>query len=863
MQVAARWLGRRSQGIVLAGLLSGLLAPWPQAAHAQGTAARVLITAAIDEHALVRLGGNTRPEAIPANDRGPVPDSLPLAHMQLLLKRPADREQALKSYLARLHDRTSPVFHRWLSARELGETYGVSPEDLATVVDWLRRSGFTVNGVYPSTLLIDFSGTAGAVHNAFHTEIHALSVRGVRHFANIRDPQIPAALAPLVAGIVSLHDFRPHPTLHRPRAGYTTTIEGVTVHLVAPADLATIYNLNPLFAGGVTGKNQTVTVVEDSDVYSASDWSTFRSAFGLSGYSTGSFTEVHPSGANNCADPGATGDQAEAIVDAEWASAAAPGAAIELASCANTTTTSGVFLALLNLVNEASPPPIISISYAGCEAENGVSANEAISSAYQQAVAEGVSVFVAAGDWGAAVCNAGGSTATEGISVNGLASTAYNVAVGGTDFGDTYAGSTSTYWNSTNSSVYGSALSYIPEIPWNESCAGALLSSYAGYATPYGSSGFCNSTTALNDDFIDILAGSGGPSSCAIAATSGCAGTPKPSWQAGVPGIQNDGVRDLPDVSLFAAAGPWGHAYVFCQSTSSATCSTTPASWVQGGGTSFAAPILAGIQALVNQSTGARQGNPNTVYYTLAASQSASGLGCNSTSGNAVASGCVFYDVTLGDMDVDCTGSDNCYLPSGTYGVLSTSDTTYARAFAAGTGWDFATGLGSVNAANLVKYWTSSDLSLSAAGSVTGGGLLAYALTVGDRGPQSASVVVVSTVLPAGFALVSGSSGWSCAQSGQKVSCTLAATLAVNATAQLTLTIQPGAPELVDLAFTATPGNGDLDPADGTASVSLNWTGGDVPLPAWASLTLGVLLLAALAAWRGATCGSRTCHVLR
>jgi uncharacterized repeat protein (TIGR01451 family) len=835
---------RLAGAAALAGL--ALIAASCPPAMAQLPAARVLVTAPIDEGRLVRLAGNTRPEATPANDRGRVPDSMPLPHMLLQLKRPTEREQALGYYIEQLHDRRSPLYHRWLTAVQVGQRYGVAAQDLATITAWLGQRGFKVNAVYPSTVLIDFSGTAGAVRSAFHTEIHDLAVRGVRHIANMSDPQIPAALAPLVAGVVSLHDFRPRPTLIRTRPAYTLSS---ATHWVVPADLATIYNFNPLFSSGVTGKSQTIAVVEDSDVYSTSDWSAFRTVTGLSTYSTGSLTEVHPSGAYTCTDPGPTGDEDEATIDVEWASAAAPGAAIELVSCANIGSSSGVFFALYNLINGASPPPIISVSYGGCEADEGVSAEESLSSLYEQGVAEGISIFVAAGDWGAATCDAGNAEASHGIAVNGLASTAYNVAVGGTDFGEVYAGTTSTYWSSTNGATYGSAKSYIPEIPWNNSCASVLIATYEGTSTTYGSGGFCNSSTGAS--FLNIIAGGGGPSSCAVASGSGCAGTPKPSWQA-APGVPADGVRDLPDVSLFAATyfvdGIWGHAYVFCDSDI-ATCSssTNPGQWPTAGGTSFASPIWAGIQALVDQSTGARQGNPNTVYYTLFSSQSASAINCNSTSGNAASSGCVFYDVTLGDNDVPCTGSDDCYLPSGTYGVLSTSDSSYAKAYGAGTGFDFATGLGSGNVANLVKYWTSSDLALTASGTVESNGQLSYALTVDDRGPQSATSVVISTTVPAGFTLVSGSSGWSCSQSGQTVTCKLTGTLAVNGTASLTLLIQPNAAGTVSLVFTATSANADLDPADGTADVALNLTGGagdtDGPLPPWSYVAFALVLL--------------------
>jgi subtilase family serine protease len=219
----------------------------------------------------------------------------------------------------------------------------------------------------------------------------------------------------------------------------------------------------------------------------------------------------------------------------EVASAArSPGAAIVLASCANTRTTFGGLIALQNLINGSTPPPIISISYGECEALNGALANAAYNAVYQQAVLEGISVFVAAGDEGAASCDAGATQATHGIGVSGFASTPYNVAVGGTDFGDTYASTNSTHWNSTNTSFYGSAKSYIPEIPWNDSCASVLIANYLGSSTTYGSSGFCNSSAGQG--YLDVVAGSGGPSGCAsgVPSTRGvvsgtCKGYSKPS----------------------------------------------------------------------------------------------------------------------------------------------------------------------------------------------------------------------------------------------------------------------------------------------------------------------------------------------
>jgi subtilase family serine protease len=497
-------------------------------------------------------------------------------------------------------------------------------------------------------------------------------------------------------------------------------------------------------------------VIEDSNVYSTADWTAFRTEFGLSAYTLGSFTQVQPappSGPSNCSNPGVNSvSEGEATLDAEWASAAAPNAAIELASCADTNTTPGMLLALENLLDGASPPGIVSSSYGECEALNGATANDAWYTLYQQGVALGVSIFVAAGDELAAGCTYQ-SAGTYGIGVSGFASTPYNVAVGGTDFGDTYLNNSTAYWSGTNSSIYGSALSYVPEIPWNGSCASVLIATAAGFSTTYGSNGYCSS----GQGEMENVGGSGGPSGCAMGspAVSGvvggtCEGWPKPSWQS-VVGNPADGVRDLPDVALFASAGSWNSVYVFCFSDSingGAVCSgQSPSNWSLAGGTSFAAPIMAGIQALANQKLGANQGNPNVIYYALAQDEygPAGSSACNSTLGNGVASTCIFHDVTLGDNDAPCTGTIDCYLPGGTTGALSLSGSSYEIAYPATTGWDFATGIGSINVTNLVNSWSASAQVLT---------LSPPSLTFTPTAVGSTSVAQVVTVKSAGSSAV-------------------------------------------------------------------------------------------------------------
>jgi subtilase family serine protease len=762
----------------------GALVPAPSvyAQIASGLHGRSRIVQGINETDRVALTGNTHPEARTANDRGPVENAFAMEHMLLQLKRSSGQELALQQFLGELHNPGSPDFHHWLTAQEFGERFGVANSDISAVTSWLQSRGFKVNVVYPSGMLIDFSGTAAQVRKAFQTEIHYLAVKGQRHIGNMSDPRIPAALAPVVAGVVSLHDFRPH-TMHHLRKvnrQFTSTdILGDVTYAVVPADLAKIYNLNALFSAGISGQDQTIALIEDSDVFSSSDWNTFRQTFGLASYSSGSFTQIHPPAppplpGNNCAAPGAFApNEAEAVLDAEWASASAPSAAIEMASCKDTSTTFGGLIAIQNLINANTPPPsIISISYGQCETVNGAAANAAYNSAYQQAVAEGVSVFVAAGDSGAAGCDNSAAEATHGIAVNAFASTPNNVAVGGTDFSDTYSATNLNYWNSTNTPTFGSAISYLPEIPWNDSCAGQLLSNYLGYSPTYGSTSLCNDPL-FGSFFASTVAGGGGPSKCASGAPSttgvvsgSCAGWAKPSWQT-ILGNPSDGVRDTPDVSLFAADGLWSHFYVFCWSDTAsggAACGSDPSAWSGAGGTSFASPIMAGIQALINQKAGGPQGNPAPVYYQLAAAEygSSGNSSCNSDNGNGVGASCIFYDVTSGDMDVDCVGPD-CYLADGTVGVLSTSNTSFAPAYGTNVGWDFATGIGTVNAANLVNNWPSSapqpSFTLSASPAtlmVLQGSFASTTITINPANGFNSSVTLSASGVPSGVTATFG-----------------------------------------------------------------------------------------------------------
>jgi len=700
-----------------------------------GQDARVLITSPIDESNLVTLPGNTRPEARSPNaDRGPLPDSFPMTYMELQLKRPLYLQQQFDSFLTQQTTKGSPNYHHWITQEELGATYGLAQQDIDTITSWLQSKGFTIDQTLPSRMVIAFSGTAGQVRQAFHTEIHYLDVGGVQHYANVRDEQIPAALAPAVVGIVSLHDFRPHP-MAKAVPHYTIASDCTflptntgTCYTLVPADFQVIYNVNPVLRHNISGSGVVIAVVEDSDTYST-DVTTYRNTF-LSKYS-GTVTTVHPG--TGCTDPGTNADDGEADLDAEVAGIAAPNASILVAACP-TGTTFGGLIAIQNYSSYSTKPNIFSMSYGECEAVNGAAANAAFSSAYSSVQSSGAAVFVSTGDGGDSQCSQNFLAGYWGIGVSGFASTAYNVAVGGTDFEDTWnatQGSApnnvpiSTYWASGNTGTDGSAKSYIPEIPWNQSCASYLIATYEGYSATYGSGGFCNYSQITNSssayyDYQTASAGAGGPSGCFTGASSNnqslstsgygayvsgsCAGSPKPGFQSGVFGNPADGVRDIPDVSLFASSGAWGHFVPICwsdpsyTSSGSAVCTGAPSTWSGFGGTSIATPIMAGIQALVNQKWG-NQGNPVSTYYTIAKSEFGSSGNANcysinqySLSRHGLVSTCSFYDVTQGDNNVDCesagfTGASPCYTPSGSIGVNATSSVSAVYPTAGGSGY--------------------------------------------------------------------------------------------------------------------------------------------------------------------------------
>jgi len=610
--------------------------------------------AAIDEGVRVRLHGNIHPLATAANDRGETATSLPMQRMLLVLKRDPATESALQELIAAQQDRNSPSFHVWLTPGQFGERFGAAKADIEKLTAWLGSHGFSVNRIANGGTVIEFNGTAGQVKEAFHTPIHSYFVKGKTYFANAADPEIPAALAPAVAGVSTLNSFEKSSPIrvmgNATRIGtsslwqpdFTFNGGGAPAHYLAPGDFAKIYNTAALDQSGIDGTGQSLAIVARTNI-NLSDIQIFRLAFGL----PANDPQVILNGPN----PGNLfgSEETEADLDVEWSGAIAPMATIKLVVSATTNATDGVDLSAQYIVDN-NLSPVMSASFGQCEASLGQAENTFFNNLWEQAAAQGITVVVSSGDNGPAGCDSpeNGKPASQGPAVSGLASTPFNIAVGGTQFNEN--GADSTYWAPTNGPDQSSALGFIPEDVWNESCADVNQ---------------CGS--------INLFASSGGASTLYS----------KPSWQSG-PGVPNDKQRDLPDVSLAAAAGHDG--YLICQE---GICLTDGSGQLVNaeivGGTSAGAPSFAAIMALVVQKTGSRQGQANFVLYPMAAAQNAAN--CNGSVAGGVQAQCVFNDITQGNNNVP--------------GQTGTT---------AGAGYDLATGWGSVNAANLANSWPVNTL---------------------------------------------------------------------------------------------------------------------------------------------------------
>jgi len=719
-----------SRGTILGASLLALSLPWLSAVG-QTPLVPARVTQTVDPSNLVTLRGNVHPMARPEFDRGPASDSDIANRMTLLLQRSADQEIALRQLLEQQQDKSSANYHKWLTPNQFGTQFGPADTDIQAVTDWLTSQGFTGIKVSAGRTTIEFSGNIGQVRNAFQTEIHHYLVNGKMHVANVSDPQIPAALAPVVGGVVSLNDFRPKSQSHRlgtfrktkatgevkPLFTFTGCGTGGTLpcYAVGPGDFAKIYNV-PYVPATTDGTGVTIAIVQDSNI-NVADVTSFRSLFGLpANFSTSNIILNGP-------DPGiqgpdsTSGDETEADLDVQWAGAVAPGATVDLVVSEDSQSigTAGTDLSSIYIINN-NIAPIMSESFGSCEASLGTTGEQFYIELWQQASAQGITVILSAGDSGSAGCDpaaapANQDVATQGLAISGLASTAYNVALGGTDFQN--GAVPSPYWNTTNAATtQTSAKSYIPESTWNNSCANTATAGHVSLNTCTATTINSNNNPSSENFGIDLVSGGGGPSSFTTL-------NAKPAWQSGTTGNPADSVRDIPDVSLFSSNGFNGSFYIICEmdantGTGSSTSScdlNSPFNDFQGvGGTSAAAPAFAGIMALVNQKTGQRQGNANFVLYQLYKKNTA-GTICPSNATAVTATGCIFYDTVSGNNSVACQGgTTNCSNTStaaNQYGILVEPSSTSTPAYVTTAGYDLATGLGSLNVTNLLAAWST------------------------------------------------------------------------------------------------------------------------------------------------------------
>ena len=674
---------------------------WAQdAAPRTSTASRPLITNSLEESQLTTLRGNKHPLARPEFDLGTAQASLPMKRMLLVLRRSPDQEAALKKLLDDQQDRASPNYHKWLSPEQFGQQFGPTDSDIQTITAWLQSHGFEVGSTKGRTIL-EFSGSAGQVREAFHTSIHRYIVNGEQHWANASDPLIPTALTPAVSGVLTLHNFIKKPASHfggqavpaklvpgqKPQVTFPAQNGQPAIHALAPQDYAAIYNINPLYNSSILGSGVSIGVIGRSNLYNkAEDVHDFRAVIGPN---TGG---INFSVTLNGPDPGdlGGGEEAEATLDSTWPGVIAPLATVNLVVSATTNTTDGIDLSETYIV-ENDLTDVMTESFSACELYATDTQLAGATALAEQAAAQGITYIVSTGDNGAAGCDdPSAAPAGHPISVNYLASTAYNVAVGGTLFNEN--GTPNKYWTSTTP-FSETAISYIPENVWNESSLTNGLWSSSGGASAGNVGGGLGGITP---------------------------GVPKPYWQSGVAGIPADSVRDLPDVSLAAARHD---PYLLCLEASCVPNSQGQLFVYFISGTSASAPSFAGIMALVDQKTEGtagsftRQGLANYVLYRLAATQNAYPSQCNgSNSATPPASTCIFNDVTDGNNVVP--------------GELSSD-------YQAGVGYDLTTGLGSVNVTNLADQWstvtfnpTTTVLALNPTVNITHGSAVNATITV-------------------------------------------------------------------------------------------------------------------------------------
>jgi len=711
------------------------------------------IAGSIESRQMVTLPGSLHPKAQPQFDQGPVDPSYQLGYVTLIVAPSPSQQAALDQLLAQQQERSSANFHKWLTPEQYADRFGMSQSDVAKIAGWLESQGFTVLQVPRGRNSVIFSGTAAQIQAAFNTEIHRYEVNGEKHIANSSPLSLPAALSGVVTGVRGLHDFRLKPMYVRPVTGnadgphphYTTTVNGNTTYFIAPGDIATLYNLSPLYNATtpIDGTGQKLAIVGQTDIYLA-DLVDFRNGFNLPTFTcttSGSGLITNCSTPNFAyvllgTDPGSPslGDLFESDLDVEWAGAVARNAQIIFI---NAETANGVNDALAHAISD-NIAPVISMSYGACEREAGT-----LEAELQQAVSQGITILNSSGDTGSAECdfNPPGPTAPYAAAVGGLAvgypsSSPEVTGVGGTSIPAFSPNDyTSAFWGPSNGTDGGSALTNLigQEVAWNDDEA------LADFCVANPTNSFCNpspgvkvtSAQTFQEDYW-ISIGGGGVSNCynpTLAATC-TAGFPRPTWQQAItiPGLASpqSTYRLVPDVSLLASPNYPG--YIFCtpveelsttapyKTETTSSCANNIATAADGtivsgkfvinpsivGGTSASTPVFAGIIALMNQYLASfgldgphnsGLGNINPTLYALAA-----------TPANGV-----FHKVDSGDSNVYCQGATPSGQPTDVICPGSTGSTEVfgfeASSADTTTGYNLVTGLGSVDANALATAW--------------------------------------------------------------------------------------------------------------------------------------------------------------
>jgi subtilase family serine protease len=695
---------------------------------------------------LVKLPAGVSRRIQPQFDRGPVDPSFKINYMTLLTAPSTSQQKAINQLLTQQQDPHSPLYHQWLTSQQYADRFGLSAADVQKLTTWLQSQGFTVENVARDRNWIAFSGTAAQVESAFRTSLHTFNINGEIHYANTEAPSIPSAVSGIVAGIRGLNDFRPKSHLRQHSPQYSYHVSGGYDLFLAPGDIATIYDLGPLYAAGIDGTGQKLAVVGRTDVY-LSDINDFRAGFGLSSLTCTTNTsnvitacsDSHFSYVLNGPDPGVNpfhstlgDDLPEADLDLEWSGAVAYNAQIVYVNSGGTA--GDVFDAFYYAIDH-DLAPVITMSYGICElgeAENGFeNADEA---ELQSANSKGITFMSSSGDSGAAQCDPNNTDpnntlATGGLAVNYPASSPEVTGVGGTMI--PFSEYTSTYWANINGTNGGSAQCQVsgppcvPEGAWNDAFE------IGAYCAVNGCTGITNAETAQSS--LGIGATGGGASGCITLDINGdcSAGFSQPTWQT-VAITGQTSARFVPDVSILASPDLPG--YIWCtqkfelgDSGTGSSCAGGGATGISNalglspnisvvGGTSASSPVFAGIVTLLNQ------------YLTTAPNNVQSAPGLGNINPNlyqiAIANPTAFNPITAADFPVAAPGSNQVYCDPGSpgfppvrlecppavapateglFGYLSANvDTLH------GTGYNLVTGLGSVDGYMLATVWESS-----------------------------------------------------------------------------------------------------------------------------------------------------------